>query len=731
MKRYELYLDESGEFGINDKNKELNPSLIGGILVLNGLNDEFAYKNILNGEKSHISTDRNKVKTPEEKKSISKKQLEILEKINNLGYEFVIFENIERKIMNSPNELYLSMMADGIANLMERLCIENPNEPISLTVKAAFKRIDPKKEFKNATEATIQLDEYEPIIIKKVKSKILQQEYYVTPDSNISFNLDSANLSYSLMLCDAVCNAYLTQDAFHFTSEQKNKLKNLFKNSKYIFKINREKYEIMLSKYLSHNKIVDSIFLAFEQTDKEKRKFITDLIAKNLDSMPLTQVQIQNDLLKMKIEEFLKIRGDMKYAEEFVTMVYNDICIKLKSDKFEIKKMKLDILLYILTVYTHEGKNLESEKVIQKCEEKIKFLKGDIAFFEYYNILKNRKSVFYIDCLAYSKSVDELSDLIKKNRDIKETLKNITGDEDIKSNLLGKSLGTRLQAYTNMIRSQETQEKKEKIYEFAKKDWEEAVNCYSSKEDISREYIYRSNLECEMEKYEDALLYLYKSIFNDSKVTSSNVINNVKVLLNEILKSKPNIYFLNQLIKIMGESSKNNFGFAKNIFDVIDKSRVAKAIILGNQIADISINSTDLFDESKHIEITNQHPFELIYNYYGIYFANSKNIRLSKEFFRSAIQVANKTGSMTLEIYKIVVYANMYIYFKERCYLEDLIKCSNILFEKYYVTKNDMEYPSNKIIEDIKDFCNLIQDDQNSEEDIIFGANDLINLLRI
>lgn len=729
MKSFELFLDESGNFSkTNEENLNRNPSLIGGILVNEGQLSEMTANFMLENKKLHISEEREDAGNNSEKKDISEKQVKLLENIKEKGYEFVIFENLERLTMNSPQELYLSMMSEGIANLMERLCIENPNEPISLTVRAAVKRRDPKKRYANSHDAVFQLEDYEPLLIEKVQLKLVQHEYYVTKNSNIEFKLDSTNYSYRLMLCDAVCNAYLTVGSKKFNEEQKQRLEKVFENRKYMFKIYREEYQIMLSKYLAFNKIVDSIFLAFEEKNKENRVYITNAIAKSLDNMSREQIIIQNDLIKMKIEDMLKIQRNIRYSKEFVKLIQDEICSKLKSNSFEINKLKLDISLYLLTVYTHEGKNLESEKIIKLCEKQVKFLEGNIVYIEYLNILKNRKSIFYIDCLSYEKAAYELNEIIDKNRQINTTLKTLIGKEDIKSDSLGKDLGTRLQAYTNMIRSEEDLNKKEDIYNLAVKDWEEAVSLFTSASDITRQYNYRSNLECEMQNYDNALLYLYKGLIKNDKITKENVLMQLKPLLKEIL-DVGGIYSLSQLIKIMGESSNTDLEFANEIFKVIDNSYIAKCIILGDQIPDISINANNLFDESKKVELHTQHPYELIYTYYGIYLANVGNKKQANQFFESALNVIEKTNSMTLDIYEISIYANMYLSLNDENYIIKLKEKANTLYSKYYLVEDGMEYPSNKILLDIKIFIDML--DINKKDELEFGAKSLVNLIRI
>lgn len=732
MKEFELYLDESGEFGINDKDRKKSPSLIGGILVPKKAISEEIAKSLVENQKLHISEDRQNAKSREDIIRISEKQIKILKKLKDKNYKFVVFENTERILMNTSGELYLSMMAEGIANLMEKLCIENQSEPISLYVNAAVRKKDPKKQYRDAYEAVFDLKEYEDLLIEKVNLKLIQHEYYVTTNSKIEFKLDSARKSYRLMLCDAVCNAYLTINASHFTHEQQTKLKKeIFKDRNYIFKVNREEYQIQLSKYLSYNRIVDSIFLAFEQKNPEKRKYVTDSIATALDNMSEAQIRIQNDLLNMKIEEILKIQENVRYTEEFIKLIEEDICSKINSNKFLLKKFNLDILLYLLTVYTHEGKNLEAERIINRCENEIEALKGDIIYVEYFNILKNRKAVFYTDCLAYKKSVDELDELIDKNRRVREALKTFTDDESVKSNSLGKGLGTRLQSYTFMLRGIENQVEKERIYSLAVKDWEEAVECFSSKDDISRQYIYRSNIETEMGNYEEALLYLYWALVDNKKATKDDAPKFISVLLNAMLSEKQfNIYTLNQLVKIMGEASNSNFELAKKIFEVIDKSEMTKSIILGKKIANLSINSKELFDETKKMKIVTQHPYELIYTYYGIYLANANNKQLAEKFFKNAINVIENIDSVTFEIYKISVYANMFLLLKDDKYIENLKSAGQKLYKKYYIEDDIMEYPSNKIIQEIKSFIDMIESEEKHEE-LEYGAQYLVNILRI
>lgn len=174
MKKFELFLDESGEFDEKDLDENRNPSLIGGLLVPEGvLNDEIACeicKDI--DQKIHMSEEHQKIeekirkiqndryktneKDEEELRKLYKikgqqsaNALKILNKAINLpGASIVIFQNKERIQAENTEELYFTLMVEGIASLFDRLSLENPYEPISLDIKKAV-RVNMEKKNNN------------------------------------------------------------------------------------------------------------------------------------------------------------------------------------------------------------------------------------------------------------------------------------------------------------------------------------------------------------------------------------------------------------------------------------------------------------------------------------------------------------------------------------------------------------------------------------------------------
>ena len=201
MKKYKLFLDESGDFD-RDLNPQSNrnPSLVGGFLVEESRFHENSFNGMITGiigKKNHAT-----------ELSGSEKGLlvyELLTQAKEQELEFVIFQNIEKKKLGNSTWTYLALLTEGIMQLTKYLVIKHA-EQVELTVVAGFKKDTTKPVTSSFVEGYIPLSDYrqrldEKIIIEKAKlnNANIQQ-------SKIKFFLEDDKKNYGLILCDYICN---------------------------------------------------------------------------------------------------------------------------------------------------------------------------------------------------------------------------------------------------------------------------------------------------------------------------------------------------------------------------------------------------------------------------------------------------------------------------------------------------------------------------------------------
>lgn len=164
--------------------------------------------------------------------------------------------------------------------------------------------------------------------------------------------------------------------------------------------------------------------------------------------------------------------------------------------------------------------------------------------------------------------------------------------DSVQSNAKGKVMGTRLQAYTFLGRTDP------KNLEKARADSDLAIKEFTADSDKKRQYQYRCQIENEAENYKEALLWLGKSF---------------DILGNTADMDK----FLNDLAASIYDSNTSDFSFGAMHFTNI----MAETALHGkNDLASSLYNAWTKAQLEKHpilLTEAKQHPFQIIYRNLG------------------------------------------------------------------------------------------------------------------
>ena len=459
MRSFELYLDESGQF-INE-DKAITPSLIGGILVKKDDLSITKAKEIMDEAIKNVPENYVHINdiSKKDSKLSGKVAVDIMQKIRLIPAYTVIFSNSELLDFKDDKLLYLNIMAEGIINLLEKLSSEKA-DAVELDVIAAVRRdlsVDDNK-------TIIEIEEYSNRIKERIYMKMAEKNIFLSKNCKVNFKLSSARTNPKLMLSDIVCNSKLTINSKKFDDEQRQILNNIFGASKYIFSVFKPDIQKKISEYLIQNNIVDAIFLLNEENDEKISKELINLVINNINTMSIANLRIQLELLSLKIKSLIDVQRNLFLCEKFLVKLQKDIIGKIKVKDFIINKLKIDISLYLLTIYTHQGDNKNSKEQIEISKKELEKINGSWDFLDYYYILKIREAVFYNTCFNNIKSIEILTEVINKFTDVLKTMHNISDFSNIKSDMIAKAVGTRLQAYTSLITPNIGEETKNEYY---------------------------------------------------------------------------------------------------------------------------------------------------------------------------------------------------------------------------------------------------------------------------
>ncbi len=681
MRKFELYLDESGSF--IDEESSLSPSLIGGILVKK---DELTIEKAqlimqtalskVDGKYVHINDIAQK-----DKKLAGKVAVDIIQEIVKMQSRIVIFENNELLDFKDDKLLYLNIMAEGIINLLEKLSLENP-EPVELNVIAAVRRnleIDDDK-------TVIEMEEYSKRIKEKIYIKIAEKDLFLSKNCKVNFELSSARKNPKLMLSDVVCNARLTRNSSKFNEEQKQYLESIFDKSKYVFNVFRTNIQKKLSEYLIQNNIVDAIFLLNEVDDEKTKKELITLIATNINNMPTSNLRIQLELLSLKIRSIIDVQRNLLLCEKFLLNLQQNIMPKIKVKGFIINKLKIDISLYLLTIYTHQGNNIKSKEQIQISENELKNISGSWEFLEYYYILKIRQAIYYNTCFKNNKTIEVLTVAVEKFENVLNAMQEIEEFGNMKSDMIAKAVGTRLQSYTNLITPNLDENTKKQYYENAVKDSEFAISQFVSESDKRRQYQYRCMLELSVGNFDDAVRFLMKTV----GMTEKNFEKFLE-LVSQISDFSKNFILVNYLEVMQHAINEKNIQLGIAMFEAYKSNESIFKEFSLEQIDEDSIYSNN----SKFMGM---HPFEIIYWSLGKYYRDN-NKDLAIKYFDKAIEICNEINESTIFVVELAIEAD------KLCLSKNINEDKKVLIDKYNNIMNNLE------LEDIHEFLNSLKDE--------------------
>ena len=693
MRSFELYLDESGKF-INE-DKAITPSLIGGLLVrkddlsLKKADDimKEAIKNVP-GNYVHINDISKK-----DLKLSGKVAVDIMQKIKNIPAYVVIFSNKELLDFKDDKLLYLNIMAEGIINLLEKLSLEK-SDAIELNVVAAVRR-DLKI---NDNRTIIEIDEYSTRIKERIYMKMAEKNLFLSKNCKVNFKLSSARTNPKLMLADVVCNSKLTLNSSKFNDEQKQILNNIFDSSKYVFSVFKPDIQKKISEYLMQNNIVDAIFLLSEENDAKLSKELSTLVVNNINTMPISNLRIQLELLSLKIRSLIDVQRNLLLCEKFLVKLQNEIIGKIKVKDFIINKLKIDISLYLLTIYTHQGDNENSKKQIEISKKELKEINGSWDFLDYYYILKIREAVFYNTCFNNAKSIEILTEVIDKFIKLLKTMNEVEEFSNIKSDMVAKAVGTRLQAYTNLITPNTQEALKQEYYQKGIKDSDFAISQFVSEIDKRRQYQYRAMLEISMDNFSEAVKYLMKvvglteinfdkfleNVNNISDFSKNFVMMNYFIIMSHALNNKNK-----QLGDEMYVAYKNN----KAIYDEYSLEEKESSALYEN-------NNKDIY----------MHPFEIIYWNIGKYIKETDK-EMAEKYFDKALEICDKMNEQTIDVLAIAIEADKLIIAKNT----DEVRKK--LLKRYNDIVNNENYKEiNEFLDGLKEEFELIEIAENDLE---------------
>jgi len=481
----ELWLDESGDF-TSDHKPHLNPSLVGGVLIEKGQITENKARQITGKDYVHFNEEK------------GMENLKLLEQLKQLQAELVIFQNKERLMIIDSDTTYLNVLAEGIIQLLLQLSANYGDFQLDITVAT---RKNTVQGYGIISEEQYERRLRERIILGLARKALTRKNKWV-----YTIHFDDARTSKKLMLADGVCNTYLTRTSSKFDVKQKARIEELYDDT-YIFSFYENIIENDLKRWLAEGKLSDVIFECYIEESLDNRDTLLNIALKRLSDLDPYGQRLQLLDISSKVETFVKIDRSYHLIRPVLLKFQQELIPRLKELDVHVPEFNLDIILYLYTLYTHEG-NIEAEQQDKLFLAELKYVDDMMVKFDYFNKYKLRKTIHQKNMFNILGSIDDVSKVIsvfEEMMEMHELLVEETGndqDTTLMFDALGKAYGSRGQGYTMLIH------KDQAYLELAIADFDRALKHFSYDRDKERQYLYKCLAYCEGDQFDKAVANL-------------------------------------------------------------------------------------------------------------------------------------------------------------------------------------------------------------------------------
>lgn len=520
VRKYTLYLDESGDFDRDLEASWKNECLIGGLLLREGrpLREERAREIVAGAWKKAFPEDAGRsaevlfaraAHATELRENKAKIVRSVLEEAERYG-DFVIFENYNKTRIVNSTLTYINIMVDGIIQLAGRLAAEHPGDKAKLEVIAGFRKDTTVSVSADRTEGYIRKEEFTERIRERLSLAQVKNHLLSNRNGEILFRCDDDKANPCLVVCDYICNFYITRTAAVYRESYDGRISlgeyllvkykecNRFslqgdvRRERVADYINRQNYDIVL--YDICTGIVDKK----ENADRILNAFLC-LPEKARENYLQSLGNYFNNLIGG--ERNLALGGRALKAGE-------EIAEALRAAGKEDIRFTLNIVLYRLAVCNHQGRLDEMEELFGRCRELLSRALNRTEYLDYAFLYYNRYAVYLTDTLRVQEAVELLEQAERCFEAYELIIEELPGlkaaGEKIRSEQLGRLLGTKVQCMRYLLSRGKC------TYEEAAAVSGKALENFSREADLRRQYQYRGQIEAAAGRYEEALSYLCK-----------------------------------------------------------------------------------------------------------------------------------------------------------------------------------------------------------------------------
>ena len=642
MDKYELWLDESGDFSPeNEKDPNKHPSLVGGVLVSAGTVADREITRLLGQDDpagfAH-AMDMGK-------QEMAGRVLPALGELHRQGAKLVYFENAERLDIYSSRELYLRMLAGGLVQLMQRLAVEGE---FVLDVMIAARYIEVERGILDK----IDDDEYVKTLRSYIQESWKEEHLNIPENCRLNFTVLSARQERRLQLADFACNARLTSHSGKFDEEMRLQLNELFEDD-FIYSVRIKTSENRIYAELADNNAAAALAEFYTGHGNMDREKMLDLILQKLGSLPHIEGSRQLEDFSLRITGLVNSWYDFEQNEEILKEINEFLFreIALRGLDVQTDEAHFRILGCLCDMYIMEGDLLHAGPVLAEMRQLILKMSYRIENLEHLYHYNDRKALYEAVCLDYDASLETTQMTIRVLQNIIDILdadgklRAYLGDSHgMRSEMLAKALTMKLHALLYKQRADKS------VYDEILQTAEGIRRHCNFEGELRRMLQYLARAEMENGSAEKALETLLASDHISLQDTSTEEACIRYLDLAEEMDPDSRAYNMMYYVEIMEAAVKTGLPeLAQDMQRALERQKgmrdelLTETVLLTNLKSDVRntpVIHEDLLQRSLAFKRRKYHPLELILWKYGAYLAQSGAADgKAQEYFDKAILI--------------------------------------------------------------------------------------------
>lgn len=512
---YELYIDESGDFSSDDLNRNRIASFVGGVLCPSKAVSGQTIDRMIDGP-IHAMESYDK-----------ERFFSIIESLLQKGCRIVLFENNDRIRVQDGDTTYLNIITEGLTKLLRDLHNEDPEALIDISILIATRQNSEEREKGN----TIRIAENE--YLRRFEEKMLVSLGRNKID-HVTFTISFANAQKDkrLMLADIICNTWISRKAkVKFTAEDRAKIADLYKDS-----IRYEVYEDpdagYLRRLISENRIGEAIaqLCAHPRLKKNLVDIQSYLLERIAKEYPKDR-ELYFSYISLKLGQFNRgryFKAGIEFAENYKEYILMPLTEK-KETREAAEFWIFDTDFYLVTMFDHIGDADQCAEAANRCNARIKAVSRSWEHIDYYFKFRIRELNQMMGRFEFERILELSTHLIDVLQTAKELFSMIGTDvgetATVRSDLLGKVYGVRLEAYINLLHDHP------EYFDEALQTSDFALAEFTRDYDIRRQYEYRCLLFVTARKPDEALDSLLQAFgFEYSQDVFAKMIDGIFVM---------------------------------------------------------------------------------------------------------------------------------------------------------------------------------------------------------